>query len=277
VGTTGCACPAALGLRVRGAGAASEADTCRVAAAGQNLSEAQVNENLESGAYGRMAAQVASNAAAGCPAQGQVMAQEAMRTRGLASEPQQAIQGTVISTPSPARAVHVRPPAGKQESPAPAIAMGFAAAIITGLVMTIAGLPDGTQIGSGPDLAILLPGLALLIGLPVAAVIIFIRSIHQANRRWLSTLPPGQRERVRKAQNYAIGLGAMAAVDLGLRAANKHADTNIARAQEAKQRRRAQAEGQQRHQELLDAIRQGGQDQGPQGLQPKRWIPPGTQ
>ena len=55
-----------------------------------------MNENLESGAYGRMAAQVASNAAAGRPARGQVMAQEAMRTRGLASEPQQAIQGSVI-------------------------------------------------------------------------------------------------------------------------------------------------------------------------------------
>jgi len=47
--------------------------------------------------------------------------------------------------------------------------------------------------------------------------------------------------------------------------------------QAAKQRRRAQAEGQQRHQELLDAILESGQGQGPQGLQPKRWIPPGTQ
>ena len=204
-------------------------------------------------------------------------AQRALRDRGLVPEPQQAIQGMVISTPSPATADRAGPPAGKQESSAPAIAMGIAAAIIAGLVMTTAGLPDGTQIGSQPNLAILLPGLALLIGLPVAGIIIFIRGIRRANRRWLSTLPPGQCERVRKAQNYAMGVAALGTVDLGLRAANKHTSANTARMQAAKQQRRAEAESQQRQQELLDAVRQGGQGQGPQGLQPKRWIPPGIQ
>ena len=83
--------------------------------------------------------------------------------------------------------------------------MGVTAAVITGLVMTIAGLPDGTQIGSQPNLAILLPGLALLLGFPAAAVIMFIGGIRQANRRWLSQYPPEQRERTRRAQNYALG------------------------------------------------------------------------
>jgi hypothetical protein len=192
-------------------------------------------------------------------------------------KPQRAIQGSVVPSPSQSKAAPLVPQAGKKESPAPAIAMGVAAAIIAGLVMTIAGLPDGTQIGSQPNLAILLPGLALLLGFPAAGIIVFIRSIRQANRRWLSQLPPGQRERVRKAQNYAMGVAALGAVDLGLRAANKHTSANTAAMQAAKQRRRAQAEGQQRHQELLDAIQQGGQGQGPQGLQPKHWIPPGTQ
>jgi hypothetical protein len=98
-----------------------------------------------------------------------------------------------------------------------------------------------------------------------------------ARERWLEQFPPEQRERIRKAQNYAMGVAALGAVDVGLRAANKRTSANTAAMQAAKQRRRAEAEGQQRHRELLDAIRQGGHGQGPQGLQPQRWIPPGTQ
>lgn len=236
--------------------------------------EELVNQRQHDGAYGQYAKQAAQLRSRGQLSRVQVMAREAMKERGLG-----------YFTPSG----FFIPPKGAEQLQSGRsfrLAAGLASMVLSipvliqGVIWFWQGgnetVPDsGTVTGNG--VAFILAGLAMLLVPPVIAV---IRSTYQAHQRWISHFPPGQQAAVRTAEKAAAWT-ATAAAAVALHEQHKRADAKLSASVigtgpgpgrsgqamwQAKQTMEAQHqrdEAGRKHQELLDAIRQPGQQQDP--------------
>ena len=169
-----------------------------------------------------------------------------------ARAPQAAIKGHVVP------AGHPPGPKHGQRKHVAAWAWGIVAAFTTGLFLFLGNARAG---GPGAVIGVPLVLASLLTG-AIAVVVMIAKDARAAHARWLAQFPPGQQERIRKAER-AAAWSAMAVGAVALHEHNKHARERQAahwQAREAASKERnAASAARQQHQELLDAVRsQGG-------------------
>jgi Na+-transporting methylmalonyl-CoA/oxaloacetate decarboxylase gamma subunit len=159
-------------------------------------------------------------------------------------------------------------------------------------------------IWSGAGLASIMTGIAIclvhsltglgvvLIIAPFLAGIIWViaavaRDAAEQHHGWISQHTPAQQAPIRQAEN-AAAWAATAAAAVALHESSKRNRARLGasvtgtgpppgKAGAAMWAARQRDQAARERQELPGAIRQSGQDQDSQGLQPKRWVPPGTQ
>jgi hypothetical protein len=266
------------------------------------ISDREADQRLADGTYQQMADRVQSSARARRPAPIQDEAWAVMRARGIPETPPvPEVPAVVLVSPAqyswtgvqkkapawaPAPApgpepaqeqVTVRRPGIRDDIPAAPeppgasgkslpsgakIALflgGCLASIVLGAVLAAIGHGGN----SGGEAAETVWGVLLILAGLAAPVIVVIVKVVQDTSRWhqeeLANMPPSQREAVRRAERAALW-AAEAGAAVAWHEHNKH--------QRAQQRAQLDAcqqayEEQQRHEELLDAIRQAGQPQGP--------------
>jgi hypothetical protein len=252
VGRAYATCPEDM-LRRFAQGAPAPED-CHVLEVMTGLDPAEGGRRFASGYYASRASQVRASAAREDPAPLQTMAWEALRKRGLPPE-------------LPWLPGASRPPGATKIGAWP-----LAAAFLFGLILIGCSLPNGEVSGSQPA-AGMIPGVIMVTGSILAGItwliVVITKEVSDRHRAWLSQLPPGQQQAIRKAETAAAwGLAAAGAV--ALHEHNKRAGARLTasvvgygpppgRAQQAmwhaKQQRRAETQ----RVEVLDAIRHGSQ------------------
>jgi len=139
---------------------------------------------------------------------------------------------------------------------------------LLGLLLCLAGAPNGTVSGSTPDIPVIICGVLFIlaaIGIAIVTLIKVIDAEHQKYRNWMTTLTPGQHLGVEVAETAAVWAGTYA-VHEGLKHHEEHSQAVAARRAANRERQH----GLRQH--LADMNQQYQLQQAPQGYASQRPV-----